>query len=437
MDKLNYSGKQPSYGNQNQPLYGHMQDQAPAQEQSLYGDREEQGQSLYGDAQDHGQAWYGGAQGPSTYGDAQGPSAYGDTQGPSSFGDAQGPSFYEQDLSLNADRQEYDSYNHFRDTLDSGPTDFPPDAGPSVYPGVAAPVPQWIEDAPDEGISIIDQGNGLSPPALDLALIQQGQIPPLEVTMGPAQTTTTCTVWHANMPPTPAVAEQHETPSDATDEMLLSAVVSQNVIHLTLEVISQTMKSAKVLVTQVVFSKNAMVCLKKKKWHIIDKVIRESVPQFFRPNAVFQEFITSAHHQVVSNALSARCRKMIKFTHEGCCAARVNIFICGDDPLVFMHNIFFDENGNMIIHMKFQSCFVMANSPLKAIKYVLCIAGAATHCALHEQGKHLLEVDPFGGQIHQSKFNEILNAIDRLTPAEKAELKQYLQYVLVIGPSQA
>ncbi|KAG1819059.1 uncharacterized protein BJ212DRAFT_1479179 [Suillus subaureus] len=155
--QLQWQGaQQPSYGDQNQPSYGHTQDQAPAQEQSLYGDREEQGQSLYGDAQDHGQAWYGGMQGPSAYGDVQGPSAYGDAQGPSSFGDVQGLSFYEQDLSLNADRQEYDSYDHFWDTLDSGPTNFPPDAGPSVYPGVAAPVPQWIEDAPDEGISIID-----------------------------------------------------------------------------------------------------------------------------------------------------------------------------------------------------------------------------------------------------------------------------------------
>ncbi|KAG1819060.1 uncharacterized protein BJ212DRAFT_1479180 [Suillus subaureus] len=177
-----------------------------------------------------------------------------------------------------------------------------------------------------------------------------------------------------------AIAERHETPSDATDEMSSSATVSQNIICLTLEVISQTMKSAKVLVTQVIFSKNAMVCSKKKKWHIIDEVIRESVPQFFRPNAVFQEFITSACHQVVSNALSTRRRKMVKFTCEGVCdafqlfppqghalpadqycAARVNIFIHGDNPLMFMHNIFFDENGNMIIRTKFQSHFVMAN----------------------------------------------------------------------------
>jgi hypothetical protein len=107
----------------------------------------------------------------------------------------------------------------------------------------------------------------------------------------------------------------------------------------------------------------------------------------------------------------------------------------------------------MIIRAKFQSHFVMVNvirlvlywgytsflgkSPLKAIKYIVAVAGAATHCALHEQGKHSLEIDPFGGQIHQSKFNEIIDAIDHLTPAEKAEFEQFLQYVLAIGPSQA
>jgi hypothetical protein len=114
---------------------------------------QEHGQVLYGDTQEHGQALYG---------------------------DAQGPSFYQQDLSLDADRQDY--YDGFQDTLDdSGPIEYPSGPGPSVYPEPTAPVPQWIEDAPDEGISIIDQGNGLSPPASDLALIRQGEIPLSEV----------------------------------------------------------------------------------------------------------------------------------------------------------------------------------------------------------------------------------------------------------------
>ncbi|KAG1805844.1 uncharacterized protein BJ212DRAFT_1303905 [Suillus subaureus] len=389
--QLQWQGmQQPSYGNQNQPLYGHAQDQAPAQEQSLYGDREEQGQSLYGDAQDHGQAWYGGMQGPSTYGDVQGPSIYGDAQGPSTYGDVQGLSFYEQDLSLNADRQEYDSYDHFWDALDSGPTDFPPDAGPSVYPGVTTPVPRWIEDAPDKGISIIDQGNGLSPLASDLALIRQGQIPPSEVTMGPAWTMTMHTVQRANMPPTPYL----------------------------------------------ILRKSGISLMR-----LFESQSRNSLGQ--------TEFITSARCQVVSNALSVRCGKMVKFAHEGVCDA-FQLFPLQGHALPADQ---YHANGNMIIRTKFQSHFVMVNvirfvwywgyasflgkSPLKAIKYVLCVAGTATHCALHEQGKHSLEVDPFGGQIHQSKFNKILNVIDRLTPAEKAELKQYLQYVLVIGPSQA
>jgi len=78
--------------------------------------------------------------------------------------------------------------------------------------------------------------------------------------------------------------------------------------------------------------------------------------------AVFQEFITSACRQVISNAISTRHGKMVEFAHEGVCdtfqlfppqghalpadqycTARVGLFIHGDDPLMFMHDIFFDE----------------------------------------------------------------------------------------------
>jgi hypothetical protein len=89
------------------------------------------------------------------------------------------------------------------------------------------------------------------------------------------------------MPPTPYIVSRtptihtethstiarHETTSDAAGGASSLAVVSQNVIRLMPEVISQTMKSAKILVTRVIFSKNAMVCSKKKKRRIIDDVI--------------------------------------------------------------------------------------------------------------------------------------------------------------------
>jgi hypothetical protein len=61
--------------------------------------------------------------------------------------------------------------------------------------------------------------------------------------------------------------------SNATGGASSLAMVSQNVIRLMPEVISQTMKSTKILITQVIFSKNAMVCSKKKKRRIIDDVI--------------------------------------------------------------------------------------------------------------------------------------------------------------------
>ncbi|KAG2084185.1 hypothetical protein BD769DRAFT_1397704 [Suillus cothurnatus] len=476
---FNPYGQQLLYGDresQGQPLYRDTQEHCQAlygdsQEhgQALYGDTQEHGQALYGDTQEHGQVLYGDSQEHSQalYGDAQehGQALYGDTQehGQALYGDTQ-----EHGQALYGDSQEHgqalygDTQEHGQDTLnDSGPIEYPSGPGPSVYPEPAAPVPRWIKDAPDEGISIIDRGNGLSPLASDLALIRQGEIPLSEVvhTTGPARTMTTRAVRHVNMPPTPYIVsrtptihtkthstvKQHETTSDAAGGASSSAMVSQNVIRLMPE---------------------------KKKRRIIDDVIQESVLQFFGPNAVFQEFITSARHQVISNAISTRHRKMVEFTCEGVCdafqlfppqghalpadqyrTARVGLFIHGDDPLMFMHDIFFDENGNMIIRAKFQSHFVMANviqfvwywgyasflgkSPLKAIKYIVAVAGTATHCVLHEQGKHSLEIDPFGGQIHQSKFNEIIDVIDHLTPAEKAEFEQFLQYVLAIGPSQA
>lgn len=76
-------------------------------------------------------------------------------------------------------------------------------------------------------------------------------------------------------------------------------------------------------------------------------------------------------------------------------------------------------------------------SPLKAIKNVVGIAGAAMHCALYKQAKVQLDIDPFGGKAHNDKFKEIIGAMDGLMGAEKTELEQHLQYILEIRPSQA
>ncbi|KAG1790057.1 uncharacterized protein HD556DRAFT_1529138 [Suillus plorans] len=112
-----------------------------------------------------------------------------------------------------------------------------------------------------------------------------------------------------------------------------------------------------------------------------------------------------------------------------------------------------DEHGNITIDAKFQNAFIMAGvvcfvwregreaflgaSPLKAIKYVMASVGSGTHCALQEQRSAVITVDAFGGQHHEEKFKEIVQAFDDLTDEEKLELESYLQYVLDVGPSQA
>ncbi|KAG1780066.1 hypothetical protein EV702DRAFT_1043424 [Suillus placidus] len=443
---------QMSYGDKQAQVQAYGGEQGESQS---YGGTQEQAQS-YGGTQEQDQA-YGGTQDQAQ--------AYGGAQALSSYGGAQGSSSY-------ADEQPYNFYDHFRDVFDPNPADFLPEAGPSVHPEGIAPIP------------IMDQGNGLSPPASDLALIRQGEIPLSDVvhTAGPARTMMTCTR-RSNMPPTPyitshtpavttdaqphsTIAEQDEASSDSDHEMpqLQSQLGSQKAkkkIRLSPEVIKQTIEGAKVLATHIVFSKCAMVCSKQKKRHIIDRVIKYSVPQFFGPGAVFETFITSEHRAKVANALSAKCGKLVDFACHSVCDAfdlfpprghiltaeqyrtnRINRFIHGNDPLLFMHDVFVDVNNNINVRTKFQSRFVMTNiirfiwywgntsfiqkAPLKALKHVLAVASAATHCALHEQGNNLLEVNPFGGQAHERKFDEIVDAIEDLTPAEEVELDAYL-----------
>ncbi|KAG1731540.1 hypothetical protein EDB19DRAFT_2041743 [Suillus lakei] len=460
------------------PPYGHAQDPSSyghAQGPSLYGHA--QGPSSYGDAP--GPSLYSHAQGPSSYGDAPGPSLYGNAQGPSSYGARQGPSLDTDDG--------YDFFDHFRDApLDSGPSfDEYPDSGPSDYAEGAAeegiaPVPRWIEDTFDGGTSVVDRGDGLIPAASDLTLIRQGEISASEVvhTAGPTRTTITRTVRRANLPATPYSAprtladttEEHEAPIDAEHEA--SSPSQPKVIRLTTDVIAQTIQAAKELVTRVIFSKHAMVYSGAQRKSIIDKVIEDSVPQFFKPNVVFQAFITNSHRRRVGNALSSKRGRIIDFARSGVCqafdlfpprghplppkhyrVARIDWFINGHDPLMFMHAVSFDEHNNMIVLAKFQNSFILGNairfiwywgcasflgeSPLKTIKYIVAVSGAATYCSLKEQGQDTLEVDAFGGKIFDKKFKDILHAFSALTPAEKLEFDQYLSYMLVIGPSQA
>ncbi|KAG1751907.1 hypothetical protein EDD22DRAFT_850688 [Suillus occidentalis] len=417
---------------------------------------------------------FGGMQASSSYAGAQGmlqeqEGVFGGTQASSSYVGAQGSSSYDAE-------PEYDFFDEFRDAFD-----------PIPEPEGFAPIPRWIENAPDDGVSIMDRGDGLSPPASNLTLIRQGEISQADVvhTAGPARTMTTRTR-RANLPPTPyimpRVATDAHTVAEALPEasvdvdgdhnMPLGSQVTMKRIRLSADVINQTIKTAKVLVTCIVFTKNTMVCIQKKKQRLIDRVIEDSVPQFFGPNAVFESFITSTHRTKVLGALSAKRGKLIDFARFGVCDAyelfpppghvstageyrttKIDRFIHGPDPLLFMHDIVVDANNNINVRARFQNRFVMTNvirfvwywgnalyiekSPLKALKHIHAVASTATHCALHEQGQHVLQIDPFGGTVHQAKFNQILNAFKHLTPAEKVEFDEFLQYVLLIGPSQA
>jgi hypothetical protein len=83
---------------------------------------------------------------------------------------------------------------------------------------------------------------------------------------------------------------------------------------------------------------------------------------------VFQSFITNAHRKQVANALSAKRGKIIDFARDGVCdafqllaprghslpptqyrIARVSRLIQGADPLLFMHDFYFDEVRRAII----------------------------------------------------------------------------------------
>ncbi|KAG2746289.1 hypothetical protein P692DRAFT_20876397 [Suillus brevipes Sb2] len=164
-------------------------------------------------AQGMSQEWegvFGGMQASSSYAGGQGMSqeqegVFGGTQALSSYTGAQGLSSYDPG-------PKYDFFDKFRDVFD-----------PIPEPEGFAPIPRWIENAPDDGISIVDWGDGLSPPASDLALIQQGEIPQADMTAGPVRTMTTHTQ-RANLPPTPYIVPHVAADAHTIAEALPEAI---------------------------------------------------------------------------------------------------------------------------------------------------------------------------------------------------------------------
>lgn len=119
-----------------------------------------------GDAQDQGPSFYDNAQ-------DQGPSFGDNIPGPSSFGEQPVP-FYDGSQGASSYNEGPNYFNDFRE-------DASPSPGPSGHRQGLAPVSRWVEGAPDHGVSIVDRGGGLDPPASDLTMIRQGEAPAFEV----------------------------------------------------------------------------------------------------------------------------------------------------------------------------------------------------------------------------------------------------------------
>ncbi|KAG1884817.1 uncharacterized protein F5891DRAFT_1202465 [Suillus fuscotomentosus] len=344
---------------------------------------------------------------------------------------------------------------------------------------------------PPQGSS---QGTAAGTSATDATPIQQGEIPRTDVmhTAGPAREPKRQGQQRA-MPPTPrlipypATRPQGASESAPTASASVSASASasastsqpmsstSDLIQLTDDIIGQTMKTATRLVMHELFEEQAMAINKAAKKIMLNRVIRDSVPRCFGPNATFQEFITNKHRKEVANALSSTRGKLVEFARDGVFHAyrlfpprysnvpavvfrkrMIEKIMRDADGLVFMHIYTFDQNGRVEIKAKFQNFFIMANvicftwshlrheflgeteeEQLKRLKVIWALAGAATFCGLDEQLEDELKVESFGGVVVNRKFLSILAAINNLTGDERVEFDDFLRYVLVVGPSQA
>ncbi|KAG1870898.1 hypothetical protein F4604DRAFT_1926467 [Suillus subluteus] len=312
-----------------------------------------QGQGAQQNAEGQDSMSFRGGEGSSSFSHAQGSMSFGGGEG--SFSHAQGSSYrYRQGSSSYADEEVTDFYNHFQDIpLDSGPpfSDFLSD-----HPGQAAPMPRWIEEAPDRGASIADRCGGVN------------------FSFGggtwPARMTWARTAQRANMPATPYPASQTPVP--------ITEVPTQSPVTELIDAQHEESSSSHTVIK--LTKEHVMMSSRAQRKRMINEIIESSVPQFYRPNAKFQSFITNAHRRQVGNTLSAKRGKIAEFAREGVCHEfqlfppqghpslptqyridRVSLFIHGADPLMFMHDFYFDENDNLIICARFQNKFVMAN----------------------------------------------------------------------------
>ncbi|KAG2112351.1 uncharacterized protein F5147DRAFT_771414 [Suillus discolor] len=331
------------------------------------------------------------------------------------------------------------------------------------------------------------QGTGTSMSALEMTLIQRGEIPPTDVmhTMGPPRETMKRA--RRAMPPMPHMIPYPSTCPQGNSESLPSAVEDSTLQSVTLsmpqpaciklldDIIGQSMKMATQLVTHELFGEKAMAVDKAAKKIMLNKVIWDSVPHCFAPNATFKDFISNKHRNDVMNALLSTCGKFAEYTCKGVFHAYrlfpqlhiatpaviyhkhlIDKITKDGDGLAFMHVYSFDQNGQVKIKAKFQNMFIMCNiicfvwhrlhqeflgkteeQQIDNLKFMWALAGAATFCSLDEQYEVLVKMDGFGGMGSNRKFLYILSAMNNLSSDERVQFHNFLQYMLVIGPSQA
>ncbi|KAG1858448.1 hypothetical protein DFJ58DRAFT_876727 [Suillus subalutaceus] len=298
--------------------------------------------------------------------------------------------------------------------------------------------------------------------ASEATLIQRGEIPHTNVMHGDKEGASGSIL---------STAEA----STSQTVMSESSIAKPSPIKLTEDIIVQTVKTAMKLVTHELFGEQVMSNDKTAKKDMLTRVIWDLVPRCFGPNATFEDFICNKHRRDVANALSIMRGKFAEFAREGVFNGyrlfpprhsvtppityrqRVIQKITTDaDGLVFMHIYTFDQNGQVEIKAKFQNPFVISNAirfvwfgshqeflgdteeqQIERLKVIWALASAATFCSLDEQSDAHVKVDRFGGSAYSRKFDAILAAIRNLTEDELAEFHDFLQYVLVVGPTQA
>ncbi|KAG2093733.1 uncharacterized protein F5147DRAFT_657355 [Suillus discolor] len=320
------------------------------------------------------------------------------------------------------------------------------------------------------------QGTGTSTSASEMTLIQRGEIPPTDVmhTMGPPRDTTRRT--RRAMPPTPRMIPYPSTRLQGNSESLPSAVedsTPQSVtsstpqptrIKLSDDIIGQSIKTAMQLVTRELFGEKAMAIDKAAKKIMLNKVIWDSVPRCFAPNATFENFITIKHRNDVANALSSTRGKFADYVRKGVLHAYrlfpplhitapavlyrkclIDKITKDGDGLAFMHVYSFNQ---VEIKAKFQNTFIMTNviyfvwhgmhqeflgeteeQQIENLKFMWALASTATFCSLDGQYEVPVKVDNFGGMGSNRKFLYILSAMNNLSGDERVQFHNFLRLV--------